>query len=138
MNPLGNINFNKILKKIAHMFMKQNYGQVFQLVEGCYALTCISHYELIGEISNIVAHGKGEEAYELRLMFNGFSLDHRSLKIGAFDVERSFTCRWLLKLWQEVVNFKNEVDKKEVARLFGEEFHTPSHIFLCIENASGL
>ncbi len=36
------------------------------------------------------------------------------------------------------MNLKNEVDRKEVARLFGEEFHTPSHIFLCIENASGL
>ncbi len=52
----------------------------------------------------------------------GFSLDHRSLKIGALDVEKSFTCCWLLKLWQEVVNLKNEVDKKEVARLFGESF----------------
>jgi 3,4-dihydroxy-2-butanone 4-phosphate synthase len=68
----------------------------------------------------------------------GFSLDHRSLKIGAPDVERSFTCRRLAKLWQKVVNFKNEVKRKEAARLFGEEFHTPSHIFLCIENASGL
>ncbi len=36
------------------------------------------------------------------------------------------------------MNFKNEVDKKKSARLFNEEFHTPSHIFLCIENAGGL
>jgi hypothetical protein len=36
------------------------------------------------------------------------------------------------------VNLKNEIDRAKVARLFGEEFHTPSHIFLCIENASGL
>jgi 3,4-dihydroxy 2-butanone 4-phosphate synthase len=42
----------------------------------------------------------------------GFSLDHRSLKIGALDVEKSFTCCRLAKLWQEVVNLKNEVDKK--------------------------
>jgi 3,4-dihydroxy-2-butanone 4-phosphate synthase len=33
---------------------------------------------------------------------------------------------------------QNEIDREEVARLFGEEFHTPNHIFLCIENAGGL
>jgi 3,4-dihydroxy-2-butanone 4-phosphate synthase len=27
---------------------------------------------------------------------------------------------------------------KKTPRLFGEEFHTLSHIFLCIENANGL
>ncbi len=43
----------------------------------------------------------------------GFSLDHKSLKIGVLDVERSFTCQWLAELWQEVVNLKNEVDKKK-------------------------
>jgi hypothetical protein len=42
-----------------------------------------------------------------------FSLDHRSLKIGALDVERSFTCCRFAELWQEVVNLKNEVDKKK-------------------------
>ncbi|KAH8935219.1 hypothetical protein BDL97_17G017800 [Sphagnum fallax] len=68
----------------------------------------------------------------------GFLFDHRSLKTSALDVEKSFTCCWLVKLWQEVVNFKNEVDRKEATRLFGAKFHTPSHIFLCIENASGL
>jgi 3,4-dihydroxy-2-butanone 4-phosphate synthase len=68
----------------------------------------------------------------------GFLLDHKSLKTGVLDVERSFTCRWLVKLCQEVVNFKNEVDKKENPRMFDEEFHTPSHIFLCIENVGGL
>ncbi len=36
------------------------------------------------------------------------------------------------------MNFKNEVDKKETTRLFGEEFHTLGHIFMCIENAGGL
>jgi hypothetical protein len=41
MTPLGNINLNKILEKIACMFMKQNYGHAFQLVKGCYALTSI-------------------------------------------------------------------------------------------------
>jgi 3,4-dihydroxy-2-butanone 4-phosphate synthase len=30
---------------------------------------------------------------------------------------------------------QNEVDREKVARLFGEEFHTPNHIFLCVENA---
>jgi 3,4-dihydroxy-2-butanone 4-phosphate synthase len=68
----------------------------------------------------------------------GFLFDHRSLKTSALDVEKSFTYHWLVKLWQEVVNFKNEVDRKEATRLFGAKFHTPSHIFLCIENASGL
>ncbi|CAK9235353.1 unnamed protein product [Sphagnum troendelagicum] len=67
----------------------------------------------------------------------GFLFDHRSLKIGVSNVERIFTCHWLVKLWQKVVNLKNEVDRKEVARLFAK-FHTPSHIFLCTKNASGL
>ncbi len=53
-------------------------------------------------------------------------------------MERNFTCHRLVELWQEVVNLKNEIDREKVARLFGEEFHTPSHIFLCIENAGGL
>ncbi len=68
----------------------------------------------------------------------GFSVGHKSLKIGVPNVERIFTCHQLAELWQEIVNLKNEVDKEEVARLFSEEFHTPSHIFLCIENVSGL
>ncbi len=68
----------------------------------------------------------------------GFSFDHRSLKIGVSNVEKNFTRHRLVELWQEVVNLKNEVDTKETARLFAEEFHTPSHIFLCIENASGV
>jgi 3,4-dihydroxy-2-butanone 4-phosphate synthase len=61
-----------------------------------------------------------------------------SLKTNVHNVERIFTCHHLTKLWQEVVNLKNEIEKKEAVRLFGEEFHTPSHIFLCIENASHL
>ncbi len=51
--------------------MRQSYGCACQLVEGCYALTCIRCYELNGEVSNIAAHGKGEEADVPRLMFNG-------------------------------------------------------------------
>jgi hypothetical protein len=42
----------------------------------------------------------------------GFSFDHRSLKTSALNVEKSFTCCQLAKLWQEVMNLKNEVDKK--------------------------
>jgi 3,4-dihydroxy 2-butanone 4-phosphate synthase len=68
----------------------------------------------------------------------GFSFDHRSLKIGVSNVERIFTCHQLVELWQEVVNLKNEVDRKEAATLFAKEFNAPSHIFLCIENAGGL
>ncbi|KAH8955601.1 hypothetical protein BDL97_08G148300 [Sphagnum fallax] len=68
----------------------------------------------------------------------GFLLDHKSLKTGVHDAKRSFTCHWLVELCQEIVNFKNEIDREKEPRMFGEEFHTPSHIFLCIENASGL
>jgi len=68
----------------------------------------------------------------------GFFLDHKSLKTGVHDAKRSFTCHWLVELCQEIVNFKNEIDREKEPRMFGEEFHTPSHIFLCIENASGL
>jgi len=71
MTPLGNINFKKIFKKIAHMFMKQSYGQTFQQVKRCFALTNIRHYEFNGVVSNIAAHGKGKEADVPRLMFNG-------------------------------------------------------------------
>jgi 3,4-dihydroxy-2-butanone 4-phosphate synthase len=68
----------------------------------------------------------------------GFLFDCKSLKNGVPNLERNFTCHWFVELWQEVVNPKNEVDREEVVKLFGEEFHTPSHIFLCIENAGGL
>jgi hypothetical protein len=70
-DPLNNISLNKIFKKIACMFMKQNYGHVFHLVKGCYALIGIKHYELNGKVSNIVGHGKGEGANVPRLMFSG-------------------------------------------------------------------
>ncbi len=36
------------------------------------------------------------------------------------------------------MNLENEIDREEISRLFGEKFHTLCHIFLCIENASGL
>ncbi|KAH8951849.1 hypothetical protein BDL97_09G052300 [Sphagnum fallax] len=52
----------------------------------------------------------------------------KNLKIGVSNVERIST----------FVNLKNEVDRKEANRLFVEEFHTPSHIFLCTKNVSGL
>ncbi len=68
----------------------------------------------------------------------GFSFDHKSLKIGVFNVEKIFTCHRFVELWQKVVNLKNEVDRKEATRLFAEEFHSPSHIFLWTKNASGL
>jgi hypothetical protein len=51
--------------------MKQSYGHAFHLIKGCYALTSIKHYKLNGEISNIAAHGKGEEPHVPRLMLNG-------------------------------------------------------------------
>jgi hypothetical protein len=58
MTPLGSINLNKIFKKIAHMFVNQNYGQAFQLVKGCSTLTSIKCYEFNEEVSNIATHGK--------------------------------------------------------------------------------
>ncbi len=54
-DPLGYINLNKIFEKIAHMFMKQNYGNVIQPIKGCFILTCTRHYKLNGELSNIDA-----------------------------------------------------------------------------------
>jgi hypothetical protein len=71
MTPLGNISLNKILEKNVCMFMKQSYGHAFQLIKGCYALTGIRCYKLNGKVSNIAAHGKGEEAYVPRLMLSG-------------------------------------------------------------------
>jgi hypothetical protein len=71
MTPLGNISLNKILKKIARMFMKQSYGHAFQLIKGCFALIGIRHYKLNGKVSNIATHGKGEEVDVPRLMLNG-------------------------------------------------------------------
>jgi hypothetical protein len=71
MTPLGNINLNNIFKKIAHMFVKQNYEHEFQQVRRCFVLTSIKHYELNGKVSNIVAHGKGEEVDVPRFMLNG-------------------------------------------------------------------
>jgi len=58
-------------------------------------------------------------------------------KVGV-DEHNMLACHHLAKLWQEVVNLKNEVDREEATRLFGEGFHMPSHIFSCIENAGDL
>lgn len=66
----------------------------------------------------------------------GLSLDHRSLKTGAPDIERSYTCRRLAELYKEVT--KAGVGRDEAGRLFGKEFHTPGHIFMCVENPMGL
>jgi hypothetical protein len=52
-DPLGNINLNKILKKIARMFMKQNYGNAFQPIKGYSTLTCTRRYKLNEELFNI-------------------------------------------------------------------------------------
>jgi hypothetical protein len=71
MTPLGNISLNKILEKIAHKFMKQNYGHAFQLIKWCYVLTGIRCYKLNGKVSNSAAHGKGEETCVPRLMLSG-------------------------------------------------------------------
>ncbi|KAG0587456.1 hypothetical protein KC19_2G165300 [Ceratodon purpureus] len=66
----------------------------------------------------------------------GLSLDHRNTKTGAPDVERSFTCRRLAELFEEVRD--NGTELARAAELLGAEFHTPGHIFLCVENPKGL
>jgi hypothetical protein len=71
MTLLGNINLNKILEKIARMFMKQSCGQAFQLIKGCSALISIKHYKLNGKVFDIVTHAKGEEANVPKLVLNG-------------------------------------------------------------------
>jgi hypothetical protein len=109
MTPLGNINLNKIIEKIAHMSMKQKCGQAFQPIKGCYILTSINATNLMDKYP--ILHHMGKEKKQMCSI--GFSLDHRSLKTGALNVEKSFTCRRLAKFWQEVVNLKNEVDKKK-------------------------
>jgi hypothetical protein len=71
MTPSGNISLNKILEIFSHMFMKQSCGHAFQFIKRCYVLTSIRCYKFNGEVSNIAAHGKGEEAYVPRLMLSG-------------------------------------------------------------------
>ena len=68
----------------------------------------------------------------------GLSLDHRSTHTGAPDVERSLTCRRLAELWGEISAADPPLSSEEAMRRLGKEFHTPGHIFLCIENRKGL
>ncbi|GJP55942.1 hypothetical protein CLOM_g14953 [Closterium sp. NIES-68] len=81
----------------------------------------------------------------------GLSLDHRSTHTGAPDSERSLTCRRLALLWEEIrgeraessveagkAEGEGEAEREDAMRRLGKEFHTPGHIFLCIENPRGL
>jgi hypothetical protein len=52
-DPLGYISLNKILEKIARMFMKQNYGNPFPPIKEYSILTCTRHYKLNVKLSNI-------------------------------------------------------------------------------------
>jgi len=113
MTPLGNIKLNKIIEKIAHMFMKQNYGQAFQPVKRCYALRGINATNLTDKYLILQHVGKEKKQMCQGSCSMGFLFDHRSLKTSAPNVEKSFTCHQLAKLWQEVVNLKNEVDRKK-------------------------
>jgi hypothetical protein len=54
-DPLGYISLNKIFEKNTRMFRKQNYGNAFQPIKGCFTLTCIRHYKLNGKLYNIDA-----------------------------------------------------------------------------------
>jgi 3,4-dihydroxy 2-butanone 4-phosphate synthase len=53
----------------------------------------------------------------------GISLDHRSTKTGAPDVERSLTCRRLAELYAEVQQAGRSV--REAGEALGAEFHAP-------------
>ncbi|XRB17123.1 3,4-dihydroxy-2-butanone 4-phosphate synthase [Pseudoscourfieldia marina] len=66
----------------------------------------------------------------------GISLDHRSTKTGAPDDERSFTCRRLAALYEEVVD--EGLSPAEAAERLSDEYHVPGHIFLCHEDPNGL
>ncbi len=68
--PLGNINLNKIFKKIECMFMKQRCGHAFQLIKGCFALTNVKCYELNEELSNIATHGQGKKTNVPKFMLS--------------------------------------------------------------------
>jgi hypothetical protein len=50
--------------------MKQKCGHAFQPIKGCFVLTCIKRQELNGEVSNIAAHGQGEEVDVQKFMLN--------------------------------------------------------------------
>ena len=64
------------------------------------------------------------------------SLDHRSTKTGAPDDERAYTCSRLAQVAAEVAANGDSV--AEAAAKLGAEFHTPGHIFMCIEHQDGL
>ena len=78
----------------------------------------------------------------------GLSFDHRSTKTGAPDSERSVTCRRFAELFEEVKADKNLSGLRDEGRTeevrttamerFGAEFHTPGHIFTCLEHKEGL
>ncbi len=80
-----------------------------------------------------ILHHMGKEKKEMcqGSCSMGFLLDHKSLKTCVPDVERSFTCRWLVELCQKVVNLKNEVDEEEEAKMFwwGVSYSKP-HLFV--------
>jgi hypothetical protein len=50
--------------------MKQKCGQAFQLLKGCFVLTCNKCYKLNGEVSNIATHGQGEQTDVPKFMFS--------------------------------------------------------------------
>jgi len=64
------------------------------------------------------------------------SFDHRSTKTGAPDVERSFTVRRFAELSEDVTS--RTVSVPQAGRALGAEFHSPGHIFWCIEHPGGL
>ncbi len=79
---------------------------------------CFSCVPNVRVVTNIVAHVKGKEPNVQKLVLNEIFAWWQDLKICALYVERNFTCYQVLELWQEVVNFKNEVDKQKLYTWF--------------------
>ncbi len=98
MTPLGNINLKNNRKNCTYV----NEAKLWTSISTSQKVLCFERYKrykLNRQISNIAAHGEGEEADVPRACSMGFLFDHRSLKTGAPNVEKSFTCRQLAKLW---------------------------------------
>lgn len=92
----------------------------------------------------------------------GLSLDHRDVRTGAPDDQRSVTCRRFAEIWEEVRAGGGEggeegvvaggeegeggegkgenkgLSVEEAAKKLGDEFHSPGHVFLCVESEGGL
>lgn len=67
----------------------------------------------------------------------GLSIDHRSTKTGAPDDERALTCRRFAEL-AKIHAGSGSGDKRGAREALAAEFHTPGHIFTCVETPGGV